>query len=306
MGNLNKFLLGVWNVGIIEQPISRIFKDEKIPEIRWMKHKYKDRFFADPFLYKQDDRYYYVLAEEFIFYENVGKISLLKIDKSTMKLISKQVLIAESYHLSYPFVQGDMIIPEGYRSGATYAYRIENDAVKRLKIFDKGLIDPTLLYKNNRYWIFAAAEKNPLSELSLFYSDYVDKEYVGHALNPVKNSIQTARPAGRFFTIKEELYRPVQDSEKRYGHRVRIMKIKELDTSTFTEEEVLCLSSEEFKPFNKALHTFNVYDNCIVVDGYKEYHSFVMKPLFLRCPELLRWLNRHEEKGGLKVYDKDI
>lgn len=306
MGKFNKFLLGVWNVGIIEQPIGRIFKDEKIPEIRWMKHKYRDRFFADPFLYKQDDHYYYVLAEEFVFYENIGKISLLKIDKSTMKLISKQVLISESYHLSYPFVQGDMIMPEGYRSGATYAYRLEHDAVKRLKILDKGLIDPTLLYKNNRYWIFAAAEKNPLSELSIFYSNYIDKEYVGHSLNPVKNSIKTARPAGSFFNYKGELYRPVQDSEKRYGHMVRIMKVIELDTSTFTEEEVLCLSSEKFKPFNKALHTFNVYDNCIVVDGYREYHSFVIKPLFLRCPELLRWFNRHEEKGGLKVYDKDI
>ena len=62
--NKPKFLTtGYWNVGVIESPIEDIMKSESV-SIRWMKHKYKDRFFADPFLFKADPDYYYIFAEE--------------------------------------------------------------------------------------------------------------------------------------------------------------------------------------------------------------------------------------------------
>ena len=42
--------------------------------------------------------------------------------------------------------------------------------------------------------------------------------------------------------------------------------------------EVVCtLNSFENPPFNETMHTFNVYDDCIVVDGSKDYVRFPMK-----------------------------
>ena len=59
---LDKFKLGYWNIGVIEQSIDSFFAGNEY-EFRWKKHQYTDRFFADPFLYKSDNMYYYILAE---------------------------------------------------------------------------------------------------------------------------------------------------------------------------------------------------------------------------------------------------
>jgi hypothetical protein len=60
----DKFLLGIWNVGIVESSIGDVFKNPSKMKIRWVQHNYRDRFFADPFLYDQDTNYYYFLVEE--------------------------------------------------------------------------------------------------------------------------------------------------------------------------------------------------------------------------------------------------
>ena len=82
---IDKFRIGYWNVGVIEKSIESVMSDESY-EIRWMKHRYKDRFFADPFLHHQDESHYYILAEELIFAKRKGTIVLLKVNKRTMKL----------------------------------------------------------------------------------------------------------------------------------------------------------------------------------------------------------------------------
>ena len=152
-----KLKLGVYNIGIIENSAEDIIKTDGNVKIRWMKHKYKDRFFADPFLYAVDESHYYILVEEFPFYTNKGVISLLTVSRKSMKLISKKTVIEEDVHLSYPFVYHGEIIPESFRCDKVNSYLLNknNDITSKRTIFNKGLIDQTFLEYDGKEWIFA-------------------------------------------------------------------------------------------------------------------------------------------------------
>lgn len=290
-GMLNKFLLGVWNVGIIEKPVQSILKDKDNYSVRWVKHKYKDRFFADPFLYKVDDKNYYILVEEFPFYSNVGYISLLTVERKTMKLTKKVKCIQEPWHLSYPFVYKGQIIPEAYRSGRVYSYNFSGETISEKKvIFNSGLIDQTFLEYNGLEWIFATSKEDALAGLKIYYRKDAKDEWKEHSKNPVKNDITSSRPGGHFFQFEGVLYRPVQDSKERYGRRIRIMRVDKLSVDEFKETEVAVFDSDRFPPYNKGLHTFNVEGEFVVVDGYKEKHSFFIKPMCVKLPSLMKKL----------------
>lgn len=287
---LEKFLLGVWNVGIIENTAEKVISNPQNVKIRWMKHHYRDRFFADPFLLDVDENNYYILAEEFPFYDSIGYISLLTVDKKSMKLLNKKKWIEEPWHLSYPFVYNGRVIPEAYRSGKVYVYETHaKEVAKRETLCDMGLIDQTFLQYEGKEWIFATDADNALCGLKIFYRDTENKEWIPHKLNPVKEDIKTSRPGGHFFTIGETLYRPVQDSQERYGRLIRIMKVEELTPDTFKETEIACISADGCPPYSMGFHTFNVEKDFIVVDGYREYHSFFIKPMCLKLPAIMRF-----------------
>lgn len=302
MGFKDKFLLDFWNVGIVESPIEEVFNHPNSMKIRWIQHKYKDRYFADPFLYEQDQKYFYILVEEYVFCEAKGKISRLTVDKKTMELVNKEIILKEEHHLSYPYIFSDYIIPEGYRSGATYAYIKANggQSYYKIKLLDQALVDPTLLKHDDKYWIFATTKKNKedaIVNLRIFFSRKFGG-FAPHALNPVKTDVKTARPGGSFFEYRGKLFRPVQDCEEFYGHLIRIMEVKKLSEREYEEQEVMVLSSQNSPPYNMRLHTFNVYENCIVVDGYREDYSYYSIPFFLKLKNTSRFLfNRQKDKG---------
>ncbi|MDD4238559.1 MAG: hypothetical protein PHT62_08385 [Desulfotomaculaceae bacterium] len=302
MGLKDEFLLDFWNVGVVEASIEDIFDNPNNMKIRWVQHKYRDRYFADPFLCDQDQKYYYIVVEEYVFSEAKGKISRLTVDKKTLELVHKDILLKDQHHLSYPYLFEDYIIPEGFRSGATYAYKSINggQSYRRIKLCDQALVDPTLLKYDDKYWIFATTRINAadaMSNLRIFFS----KQFGGfapHAINPVKTDLKTARPGGRFFEYRGKLYRPVQDCEESYGHLIRIMEVKKLSVQEYEEQEVMVLSSQNSPPFNVRLHTFNVYEDCIVVDGYREDYSCYSILFFLKLKNTLRFFfNRQGNKG---------
>ena len=286
---LEKFLLGIWNVGIIEQPVAALLEDPTKASIRWVKHHYKDRFFADPFLYKADEENYYILVEEFPFYTSKGYISLLTVNRRTMELEKKEAWIEEPWHLSYPFVYKGSVIPEAYRSGKVYAYEIGKGREKaKREVFPTGLIDQTFLEYDGLEWIFATDKEDALGSLKIYYRKGADEDWKAHSRNPVKNDITCARPGGCFFELGGALYRPVQDSQERYGRRIRIMCIETLTPDEFEEKEVASFSSDDYPPYNLGFHTFNVEQDFVVVDGYQERHSFFIKPLCLKMPWLMK------------------
>jgi glycosyltransferase involved in cell wall biosynthesis len=282
---LAKFKIQTYNIGIIQSSCQDILDNLSEMKIVWLEHRFKDRFFADPFLLWQDDINYYLLAEEFIFWEGKGKIAFLTVDKKSFSLKEKQTIIEEPYHLSYPFCEegGKTVLVESCAADKSYEYHLSEDrrsVLKKKLVSNVGLIDQTRLKKDGIEWLFATDVKSPLSQLNIFYRYKPSKCFIPLDGNPVKNDIRTARPAGRFFLYGDKLIRPVQDSENRYGYCIRLMEVLNLDMQGLVEQEIACIKSENNPPFNETFHTFNVYDNFIIVDGSRDFIRFPMKIIY--------------------------
>ena len=68
------------------------------------------------------------------------------------------------------------------------------------------------------------------------------------------------------------------------------MEMLNLTPDDYKEKEVAILSSQGNPPYEMGFHTFNVENEFIVVDGYREYHSFFVKPLCLKLPKVMKFI----------------
>ena len=277
----------VWNVAISDDSPDDVIKNQGLT-VHWVKHSYRDRFFADPFLLRQDASYYYIIAEEYKFWAPKGIIVLLQVSKKSYSLEKRMELIVEDAHLSFPFVINEnIIIPECYRSGLTKAYEVdEHFHIRNVSLFfPYGTIDGVYLKRGEKeYYVFSQSE-NALSEVYLAEKNQNEDIWKSSTLYPVKSDIRTARSAGHMFYCQGKLIRPVQDSEKCYGHQVRLMEVKKIGEGTLVEKEIACLSIRNKKKYQKGFHTFNVYDNCIIVDGCQERFQPLLNICIIKCRE---------------------
>lgn len=292
MNLYKKFLIQTYNVGIIKKPVGEVIHSGIVGgDIVWLKHNYKDRFFADPFLLKEDDAFYYILVEEYFFWEEKGKITLLKVNKRDFSLAERKVVIEEATHLSFPYCElgGDTITPESVLSGITKAYKLDLETLTITDsevIVNEGLIDAVFFTdKDGNKWVFASKMNNPKEDLYMYHHNGNEYEEVKNGC-VIKKSIEETRSAGRLFEYDDKLYRPVQDSTGRYGRQTRIMRVDCLSMNRYEESCVQVINGKDNPPYNETLHTFNVYDDCIIVDGSKDYFRFPMKILYKR----FRWM----------------
>lgn len=293
MNIIQKFRILTYNVGFLSCSLDDLMtKGIRRNNIIWMKHNYKDRFFADPFLIKADGKYLYILCEEYTFWEEKGKISLLKVDRETFSLITKKIIIEEETHLSFPFCEpnGSFIIPESCKTGKCYKYTIDIESWEVLNkqlVVEEGLIDACFYTdKNGNEWILASKNKIPSTELYLYHKNKgLYKEFDN---NPILSDNRTSRSAGRIFEWHGETFRPVQDCKERYGWQTKIMHIDKLEKGVYEASEHITINSFENPPYNETLHTLNVYDECIIVDGSKDLLRFPMKIFYKKFKTLFR------------------
>ena len=70
MGLLEKAYYQTWNIGFIESSSREIVaSNDSLLRVHWLKHNYKDRFFADPFVLSVDENVINVLVEIFALLE---------------------------------------------------------------------------------------------------------------------------------------------------------------------------------------------------------------------------------------------
>lgn len=298
MSLYNRFLIQTYNIGIIRKDIGDVIKAGiGRGDITWLKHSYRDRYFADPFLINEDEAFYYILVEEYLFWEEKGKITLLTIRKEDFSLVTRKVVIEEETHLSFPFCdfRGSTIIPESVKSGKTKCYDFNLDMMTVTdshEIIEEGLIDAAFYTdKNHEEWVFTAKSNNPKVDMYMYHKE--KGKYIPLNNNQViASSIEETRSAGRLFENNQNLYRPVQDSTGRYGRQTRIMHVEKIDTEGYKASCIQVINSAENPPFDETLHTFNVYDDCIIVDGSKDYLRFPMKLFYKKCRCFFNWKNR--------------
>lgn len=195
-------------------------------------------FVADPFLVHEGGSWQ-LFFELFNTDTNRGEIGLAE-SSNLIDWRYRGVVLAEPFHLSYPFVfrVGNEIfmLPETKQAGAIRLYRATN--YPREWALHKTLIrgqytDSSAIYWNGRWWIFTCS--SPYS-LSIFFADTITGPWKPHQRNPIYvDAPDRARPAGRPIIHNNNLYRFVQDNREGYGKRVRAMRVTELSPTSFAE-----------------------------------------------------------------------
>ena len=237
----------------------------------------KDRFWADPQVIYHDNNYY-IFLEEYEYGQKKGYISVMQMDERGHYNGPKKIL-ERPYHLSYPFVfawDGSYyLIPESAANRSIELYKcldfpdkweFQNNLMNQVRAYDA-----TLYYYQNKWWLFANILENegasPGDELFLFYSaSPVSTDWQPHPRNPIISDVRRARPAGRIFSHNGNLYRPSQDSSKRYGYGIRINQIKVLNEYEYQEEEISFIEPNWDRRV-MAVHTINHEKQLTIIDG---------------------------------------
>lgn len=234
----------------------------------------RDRFWADPFPVVADG-VHYVFVEELPFSTNKGHIAVLELDTAGQIRRTAKVL-EKDHHLSYPFVfdwRGErFMIPEtgANRNVEVYRARAFPDQweLEQVMMDEVYAVDTTLVELDGTWWMFAnIAVEGAVNtdELHIYQAPTPLGPWRPHRRNPVKSDGRCARPAGRLFHWKGDLYRPSQDCSGRYGTAIVINKVLQLNECDFRETQVSRIEPR-WAPNLLATHTLNSAPGITVAD----------------------------------------
>ena len=271
-----------WILGVAREDIREIIRNKNFDfTIKWLPIKKLNRQYADPFILNKDNDTYTLLIEDCVSEDQYGKIALMIID-ANFRIVEHEIILDTQSHLSYPFIFREnekvYVFPESAKNGKLSCYEYDYD--KKKLIFLKDVIELPLLDSNvikyrNKYWVFATtrdAVNKEDYELRCFFSEKLLGPYIPHPGNPLKSGLDGVRGAGMFIEVDGSLYRPAQNCREDYGKSITINKINRFDEVSFEEEIFMTVSINPKKKYNRgmhAIHTINVKDDLIILDGRK-------------------------------------
>jgi len=267
-----------WNIGFCEQTPDYLIEKEELSKVRWLKHPYRDRWFADPFIYRVTEKDIVVFVEECLIDNPKGIICELIIDRKTMRLKERYVLLELDTHLSYPAIVemgGSVYVyPENGASGKLRIYEYDSENHKLINpvcILDEAVADSTIISYNGTYYLIATLSECSTDGAYLYKSKDLMGPYTKVAQYPVQKGFNSSRPAGNWIRLNKEIFRPVQNCEKRYGGGMRIMKVKNI--IPYDEHFLFAIVPKSYK-YHLGTHTLN-YSNdgeLTAIDGYGYFY----------------------------------
>ncbi|MBC7949822.1 MAG: hypothetical protein H7Y42_18200 [Chitinophagaceae bacterium] len=281
----DKLYLKQWGLGFLRGSIADIIRNKTTDlSFDWMTLEDQGISHADPFIFRTDDGRLNILFESVSTYHLDGKISLM-VCNDRLDPVLQKVILDTNDHLSYPFVYKEngriYVFPENAFGGSLNCYefdQVQRSFINKKEIINLPIIDPTILKFEGKYWLFATMLGDTLnSDLHIFYSDSLLGPYQPHAGNPVKQALDGSRPAGNFIIVDGEIYRPTQNCGNYYGESITINRVTTLTTSEFNEEAHMVIEPNRNDEFNYGIHTINVVDDIIIVDGQKGHFQPVQQ-----------------------------
>ncbi len=264
-----------WNIAVANcNPVSFIFSGQTNVQLIWLPKQSRKIFAADPFIFSHEDTCF-VLYENYDYGQRKGHISIAQYKPGGQKFDRPKTAIEEEFHLSYPFVfefQGTTYcIPESFEKRQIRLYSFDPGQQKfnfeKVILDDVDAIDSTMLYHENRWWLFFTRKDHPSVKLYAYYADDPLGEFIPHRNNPVKVDVTSTRPAGSFFVHNNELYRPAQDNAETYGKRIVVNRVQKISPDDFEEEFASEIKPIKNSKFGKGIHTVNFINNFVVIDG---------------------------------------
>ncbi|MDD3962732.1 MAG: hypothetical protein PHT77_12830 [Bacteroidales bacterium] len=234
----------------------------------------QNHFYADPFIIRESDTIH-ILCEDYNYATAKGSIVYFCYRMDSLKIKMKTIALESRSHLAYPFMfaQDGTIycIPETADSGNISLYRLNTTTGKlqfiRHLVPGFAGVDSTIIFHEQRWWIFSTSRSSSNESLYIFYSDSLDGNFSAHPANPVKIDIRGARPAGNIFLSEGLLIRPVQMNAGKYGASMALFVIDTLSPDHFVEHKVRDLMPFPHKGYSKGFHTLSVDHGFAVVDG---------------------------------------
>lgn len=206
------------------------------------------QFVADPFMIKVQGCWY-MFFEVMNAETGKGEIGLAT-SSNGLEWKYQQIVLKESFHLSYPHVFSDngkyFMIPESYEAEAMRLYQADGFPLKWsyvATLLEGPWVDSSPFVFDGRWWVFSnpVAPQNQI--LELFYADAITGPWQRHPMSPLINgNHRTARGAGRIIVANNKPLRFAQDCFPSYGTGVRAFEVSLLTTSAYAEREL------EFSP----------------------------------------------------------
>lgn len=221
----------LWNIGFIEEGLEDTLTN-KSPKIHWVKKRFKDRWFADPFILDVTENDIIILAEEYSYDIRKGRIARVVIDRNTYEEKGYEIILELQTHLSFPFIlrkDGEVyLIPENSASGNSTIYKYD-DAKREVtpfhQISNAPFTDATVVDIEGDSYLFTTISPNSNSNIVDIFSFDKESLKVNEEISSYEFPIKCGRNAGEVFRVNNEFYRPAQDCTLRYGHGVMLQKI---------------------------------------------------------------------------------
>jgi hypothetical protein len=290
-----------WAIGVAKAPLKEVLVNGiNALSFNWLMPEKKSDFWADPFFVTSTDGHTDLIFEDINQRTYYGKIRHLRLNEQGQP-VSSTVLLDTGRHLSYPFIFNHpdgqyWLMPESAVNNEWLAYPLSLNPVSLgdpiVLMAGTPLLDATLFYYEGLYWVFATHRgPNSNTELHLYYASKPEGPYTPHRQNPVKSTLFGSRPAGKFFQVDGDWYRPAMDCREYYGKAIVIQKLKMLNPDRYEEETIQVLTPPSNSPFSFGMHTFNVHDGLIVIDGLRRW--------FDPIGQIIHWIYRKKQKKRL-------
>ena len=282
-----------WNIGFCEQTPEDLVQKQKLNPIRWLTHPYRDRWFADPFIYRVTDNEIVVFVEECMIEQPKGIICELVIDKQSLHLKERYVMIELDSHLSYPAIlrinDRVYVYPENGASGRLniYEYDKENHRlVNPICILDEAVADATILENGGRYFMCATKFPHTQERAYIYEASHPFDLFHQVRKDPFQLSRSCSRQGGGWLLLNNKTYRPAQDCGKRYGAALNIMEVF-INSNEIQERQSFQVGPAGNR-YHLGLHTLNFQSGICVVDGCgyffpflgRLYYNSFFRPLF--------------------------
>lgn len=263
---LFRFVYQNWNIAIAD------IADNFVPyNIKWMKHGYKDRWFADPFIVDESESEYIILAEEYLRDTRCGRLVRITVSKDNCRLLKNETILDIGTHLSFPNTikinDKTYLYPENAASGATFYYKYDQEILGRKLLINEKLADAVIFEHDNVFYLLATVGKECNGNKLIVYKSNLPLEgFVRSQEIIFKDNV--ARMAGNIFQRDGRFVRPAQICNNDYGEGISLQELTVKDGLISLEEFTRMFPSS--KEYPNGFHTYNVWrENKVVIDGYK-------------------------------------
>jgi len=203
-------------------------------------------FVADPFMIKVANSWH-MFFEVWNGPSRKGEIGLAT-SQDGLKWAYQQIVLAESFHLSYPYVfewiGAYYLVPESCQAASVRLYRAVNFPISWAFVGNlltgPYFADASVFRHQGRWWMYV--ETNPEMKhdtLRLYSAEDLTGPWREHPKSPVLMSNgHCARPAGRVLSLNDRVIRYAQDCDPVYGTQVFGFEVIDLSSSSYKEQQL--------------------------------------------------------------------